>query len=332
MATFRRPADPYPGLSGHQQEARFVTDQLMAIPEFAAERQRRHGQIMDATGGKGTGPGTYDHGDAALLAIAQKHGIELPHDYRFNWGANADELLKRDSFVRRNPWFMPAIAAGVGGFGAASGIAAAGGGAGGAGAVAPQAATPALSSLPVTSSLTVPNVGSVLGPAAAKGGAMAGFGKFLGSPMGMTLLGGGLDLLGGLIGGDDEQSSGRDDLIRSFLNMKDDDPRAGLVKPQNALFNALQAVIAMQKDVAQRPFIQPRPISAAPKPFQTGGLPFDIGQSTPQGPVSRTYQPPANTNIQQLLSILQPQPGQGPRGPVGGPSPATKRKSPFSRG
>lgn len=252
---------------------------------------------------------------------------ETPHDWTYSPSNNS--ISKKSWFGRNMDWLIPAMlvggpaayAAGTGAFGGAGAASAASGG-----------ATPPLSSLPVSSTISVPSAGSVLGPTTAKGGAMAGFSKFLRSPIGMTLLGGGLDILGGLLGGDDEQSSGRDDLIRSFLNMKDSDPRAGLVQPQNALFNALQAVISMQKDVAQRPFIQPRPISAAPKPFQTGGLPFDIGQSTPQGPVSRTYEPPKNANIQELLSMLQPAAGRGPTSPVGAPGPQTKRKSPFSRG
>lgn len=343
MAFLRRPSgqpDPYAGLSGHQRDARSITDQLMAIPEFRAVREAAYsgvpvdpytgmpvpGAAPDPRAAKPKG-NPYPQGDARLRAIAQQHGIELPHDYSFYWGENPDELLKRDSFVRRNPWFMPAIAAGVGGFGAASGIAAAGGGAGGAGG----ASTPALSSLPVSSTISVPTAGSVpLGmtaPGAAgaagaggstaltnesvmKGITMGGQGGGSGAGPAVTAAKGamnylpwvktGLDFFGGLLGGDE----GREQPTKPYFE------GTGPTDPRNMLFNVLTHLYPLAD--AQRERLQKGPQlrqsygrgdGPGPGPIQIPGLPFQIGGSLGADPALRS--PSLGLNIPDISKLME---------------------------
>ena len=337
-------------MADHKAQARQFTDALQANPEW----QKYWAEQM-ATMQRGLAAGTKIDQNS-IRAYYQPQwaaeakritGMDVPHDYEFNMvgslNGRPDELMSRRGFIDRNPWFMPAAAAGAGIAAPIVGFAAGGGAAAGAGAGAGSAGIPALSSLPVTAANPTAGIlgtaGSIAGPGASAAGAAGaagtgakvagGVGKFLNSPLGMGLLGTGLDIFGSLFGGDDDRSTGRDDLIRSLMATDPNSEQGKLINPKNALFNALQAVIASGKDIGSRPMIQPRPISAAPAPRSLPGVPFQIGGSVPQGPISRTYQGPAdiNKNTLALLEKLMP----SASAPTGAPPQPTQRRSVFNR-
>lgn len=243
---------------------------------------------------------------------------ETPHDWTMSLSNNS--ISKKSWWERNMDWVLPAMlmggpaayAASTGAFGAGAGAGAASGGGGGA-----AATTPALSSLPVSSTISVPAAGSVpLGPLAGKG-AMAGISKFMNSPFGLSLLGIGTDILGGLIGGEDEERS--KNLLAGLPNS---DPRKAVVDPVNQMYNAIRQANTLAQAFGQR----------AANPVRPRGpqMPGYGGRGQADVPLGGGGQGPQGLDVSALLAELQ---GALPeRRPLPGATSPTQRRSPFSRG
>jgi hypothetical protein len=97
---------------------------------------------------------------------------------------------------------------------------------------------------------------------------MGGVGKFLNSPFGMKAFGTGVDLLGGLLGGDEET-----DNLKSFADLKDSDPRKALVDPVQNMYNAIRTANQLAQAFAGR--------SANPTQLRSTSMPGFGGRGGP---------------------------------------------------
>ena len=240
-------------------------------------------------------------------------GVDLPKDYAYS--PRTGEITQ-DSWMDRHGLKLA--------LGAMGGIA--GGaflpallGAGGAAGGASSAATPALSSLPVTAATPTAGIlgtaGSIAGGGAATGGAMAGIGKFMNSPLGLSLLGMGTGLLGDLLGGDEET-----DNLKSFADVDDDDPRKALVDPVQNMYNAIRSTNLLAQAFGQK--------AAGPAGLRKPQMPGFGGR----GPAMDIGSPdrPQGMDLSAFLADLQAQlPAERPPLPGGA---AASGESPFFQG